>query len=214
MSFEPMYATTPPWDIGRAQPVMVELEAAGRIGHRVIDVGCGTGDNALFLGARGHEVVGVDAAPTAIRKAREKAAAVAKSGATAGSAVSVAAPTFVLGDVLVLPHVPDLGAPFDSAIDSGLFHTFGDQERPVFARSLFAVLRPDATYHMLCFSEHQPGAFGPRRVTQREIRETFNKDAGWRVDSIVAAQFEALLPGGHMQAWLASITRLGERRLA
>jgi ubiquinone/menaquinone biosynthesis C-methylase UbiE len=209
VSFEPMYATTPPWDIGRAQPVMVELESAGRVGRRVIDVGCGTGDNALHMAVRGHDVVGVDAAPTPIRKAREKVAAMRDAGAAASEV-----PTFLEGDALGLPDLAGLGGPFDTAIDSGLFHTFGDEERALFAASLFGVLKPAGTYYMLCFSEHQPGAFGPRRVSQREIREVFSEEAGWRVDSIVAAQFEALLPGGHAQAWLASITRLGERRLA
>jgi cyclopropane fatty-acyl-phospholipid synthase-like methyltransferase len=202
MSFEPMYATTPPWDIGRAQPVMVELEAAGRIGHRVIDVGCGTGDNALYMATRRHEVEGIDAAPTAIRKAREKSAAMRDS---APSHV----PTFFEGDALSLPDLPGLGMPFDSAIDTGLFHTFGDEERPLFAASLAGVVRPAGTYYMLCFSDRQPGTFGPRRVTQREIRETFREEAGWRVDSIEPAEFETLLPIGNAQAWLASITRVG-----
>jgi SAM-dependent methyltransferase len=206
MSFEPMYATTPPWDIGRAQPVMVGLEAAGRIGHRVIDVGCGTGDNALHMAARGHDVVGVDAAPTAIRKAREKAVAMRDSGA-----VSPEIATFVEGDVLRLPDLPGLGAPFDTAIDSGLFHTFGDEERPIFAASLAGIVRPAGTYYMLCFSDRQPGTFGPRRVTQREIRGTFREETGWLVDSIEPAEFETLLPIGNAQAWLATLTRLPER---
>jgi SAM-dependent methyltransferase len=201
-----MYAITPPWDIGRAQPVMVKLEAAGRLGHRVIDVGCGTGDNALHMAARGHDVVGVDAAPTAIRKAREKVAAMRDGGAAVSALL-----TFVEGDALSLPDLPGFGTPFDTAIDSGLFHTFGDEERPPFAASLAGVVRPAGTYYMLCFSEHQPGTFGPRRVTQREIRETFRDETGWRVDSIEPAQFETLLEGRHAQAWLASITRLAER---
>jgi SAM-dependent methyltransferase len=203
MSFEPMYATTPPWDIGRAQPVMVELEAAGRIGHRVVDVGCGTGDNALYMATRGHEVVGIDAAPTAIRKAREKSHAMRDDSAPSH------VPTFLEGDALSLPDLPGLGMPFDSAIDTGLFHTFGDEERPIFAASLAGIVRPAGTYYMLCFSDRQPGTFGPRRVTQREIRDTFSEEAGWRVDTIEPAEFETLLPIGNAQAWLASITRVG-----
>ena len=39
---------------------------------------------------------------------------------------------------------------------------------------------------MLCFSELQPGDWGPRRVTEEEIRASF-ADRGWRVDSIEPA---------------------------
>jgi cyclopropane fatty-acyl-phospholipid synthase-like methyltransferase len=198
MAFEPMYAERPPWDIGHAQAAIVRLEQNGQVGRRVLDVGCGTGDNALYLAASGHEVVGVDAAPTAIRRAREKADAVdAPTRAT-----------FILGDVLQLPDLPGLGTPFDTAIDSGLFHTLGDDERLVFAASLAGVLRAGGSYHMLCFSEHEPGTFGPRRVTQREIRETFSEEHGWRVNAIEPARFETLFESGFAHAWLASITRL------
>ena len=59
---------------------------------------------------------------------------------------------------------------------------------------------------LLCFNEHQPGELGPRRVTQAEIRATFA--TGWTVDSIVAEQFAASLPGDGAHAWLALLTRI------
>jgi SAM-dependent methyltransferase len=49
---------TPPWDIGRHQPVIERLADAGEIRGPVLDAGRGTGENALFLAARGYEVVG------------------------------------------------------------------------------------------------------------------------------------------------------------
>jgi SAM-dependent methyltransferase len=84
--------------------------------------------------------------------------------------------TFVVGDALVLET---LGRSFDSAIDCGLFHTFGDADRVRFERSLHEVLRPGGRYALLCFSDLQPGQPGPRRVTQAEIRDTFA--TGWTV---------------------------------
>ncbi len=59
---------------------------------------------------------------------------------------------------------------------------------------------------MLCFSEHQPGELGPRRVTQAEIRASFAP--GWRVESIEASEIQ-LFGGGAAQAWLAEIVRTG-----
>ena len=67
-----MYAGVPPWDIGRAQPEVVRIADAGGFGGAVIDVGCGTGENALELSARGLAVVGADAAPRAIEKRSEE----------------------------------------------------------------------------------------------------------------------------------------------
>ena len=58
--FDEAYCGTPNWDIGRAQPVFVSLDEAGEISGDVLDVGCGTGENALFLAEHGHEVWGVD----------------------------------------------------------------------------------------------------------------------------------------------------------
>ena len=62
-----------PWDIGAAQPVVIEAERAGRFHGAVLDVGCGLGDNAIFLASQGHQVTGIDAALTAIEHAGQRA---------------------------------------------------------------------------------------------------------------------------------------------
>src|SRR3954468_15556308 len=62
-----------PWDIGAAQPVVIEAERAGRFHGAVLDVGCGLGDNAIHLASQGHPVTGIDAAPTAVEHARQRA---------------------------------------------------------------------------------------------------------------------------------------------
>ncbi|HPX74166.1 MAG TPA: class I SAM-dependent methyltransferase, partial [Methanoregulaceae archaeon] len=71
--FEQAYHGTPPWDIGRPQQEIVRLEETGQITGKVLDVGCGTGDNALFLAGCGHEVVGLDSVERAIEAAQRKA---------------------------------------------------------------------------------------------------------------------------------------------
>jgi hypothetical protein len=90
-------------------------------------------------------------------------------------------------------------------LDSGLFHVFDDGDRIRLVDGLLVAIRPGGTYHLLCFSEHQPGDWGPRRVSQSEIRAAFTE--GWRVDSIDAAEFEITISTGRAQAWLAAITR-------
>jgi cyclopropane fatty-acyl-phospholipid synthase-like methyltransferase len=186
--FESSYLGTPPWDIGRPQPAIVRLAETGRITGSVLDVGCGTGENALYLAEHGFAVAGIDGAPTAIEKAR------AKAGQRGLSA------RFEVADALDLES-PAL--PYDTVIDSGLFHVFSDEDRARFTASLGRVLRPGGTYFLMCFSEREPGDWGPRRVTQEEIRSAFSR--GWRVDRIEASAFET--NGGQAQAWLASIAR-------
>ena len=192
--FQQAYAGTPPWDIGRPQPAVAALADDVEIAGPVLDVGCGTGENALFLAERGLEVVGVDAVPAAIAAARGKAAA---RGLPA---------LFLVHDALALDG---LERRFGTVIDSGLFHTFDDEERLRFAASLAHVLLPGGRYIMLCFSEHELGDCGPRRVTQGEIREVFDKPP-FLVRSIEPAEMATRLDGGGRKAWLALIERLVE----
>jgi SAM-dependent methyltransferase len=189
--FDEAYNGVPNWEIGRPQREFVTLEETGEIRGDVLDVGCGTGENALFLARRGHKVWGVDSVPRAIERAREKAR---------DRDLSV---TFLVQDALDLEN---LSRTFDTIIDSGLFHALSDPDRLRFVRSLAAVLRPGGTYLMLAFSELEPGENGPRRVTQQEIRSAF--EDGWRINGIRAAIFEGQWqPAGYL-AWLSSITRV------
>ena len=182
----------PPWDIGRAQPAFVELANEGLVKGSVLDVGCGTGENALEMAERGHEAWGIDIVPQAIDQARAKAKL---RGLDA---------TFLVGDALELDQ---LGRQFDTLIDCGLFHTFSDPEREVYADQLAHVLEPGGRLHILCLSDWEDASWGgPRRVSQAEIIDTFRH--GWRVDDIREARF-VVLPQfkikGH--SWLASIVR-------
>jgi len=180
----------PPWDIGRPQKEFVQLEEAGEIVGSVLDVGCGTGENALFIAARGHEVWGVDFTPNAIKKAKNKALE---------RNIKV---TFLTRNALDLHP---LGMVFDTVIDSGLFHVLNDDERPLFASSLANVLHRHGTYFMLCFSELEPGSYGPRRVTQRDIRNAF--DRTWHINYIRPAQMESRRLTDGIHAWLSSISK-------
>ena len=109
---------------------------------------------------------------------------------------------FVEWDAL---EISGLGKRFDTVIDCGLFHVFSDEERPLYVEGLGSILVPGGTFRMLCFSEMEPGDWGPRRVTQNEIREVFAR--GWRVASIREARFETNLGLEGCRAWLSSITR-------
>jgi pimeloyl-ACP methyl ester carboxylesterase len=188
--FEASYSGTPPWDIGRPQPAFQALADAGEFRGRLLDAGCGTGEHALMAARLGFEATGIDAAPTAIEIAKKKAR---DRGLKA---------RFLVWNALELAS---LGQQFDTVLDSGLFHVFDDHDRAAYVASLSRATAAGGRYFMLCFSECQPGDFGPRRVTQAEIRASFQK--GWRVDAIDAVKLEANLGPEGIFAWLARITR-------
>ena len=187
--FDTAYEGSPPWDLGRPQHAVVELAEAGQIVGSVLDVGCGTGEHALYLAERGHAVVGVDLSPRAIELAEAKAR---ERGSPA---------VFEVWDAL---RVDELGRPFDTALDVGMFHTLTDEERPVYARSLRRALRDRGRLLLLCWSERNDWGRGPRRVSQMELLGTF--EAGWTVLSIEPASYESRLPES-IHAWLMTAQR-------
>ena len=185
--------TPPPWDVGRPQPAFVRLADRGALRGHLLDAGCGTGENALLAAAHSADVVGVDVSPTAIARARAKAA---ERGLSA---------RFEVADAL---HLSQLGLTFDTVIDSGLFHVFDDENRASYVASLASVLRSGGSCYLMCFSDLQPGTFGPRRVRKDEIISAFSD--GWSVTGIEADEFVVNRELGiaTARAWLATIRRL------
>ena len=190
--WEDAYKTRPPWDIGRPQPAFVELVQAGELNQgRVLDVGRGTGENALYLAERGFSVIGVDLSTRAIDAAKTK-----------GSERKLKV-DFRLANALSLDFK---NAYFDNAIDSGLFHTFNDNDRAVFALEIARVLKTDGKYFMLCFSDKEPTNWGgPRRVTREEIEATFSPL--FNIDYIKDAYFATRIHNNGGRAYLTSATK-------
>jgi cyclopropane fatty-acyl-phospholipid synthase-like methyltransferase len=138
----------------------------------------------------GQEALGVDIAPRAIEQAEAKAA-------DRGLEVR-----FLVWDAL---RLAELGEQFDTVLDCGLFHVLDDADRVRFVHSLAAVVLPGGRYHMLCFSDRQPGESGPRRITQGEIRTSFAE--GWDIDSIEPTVIEVTYDPSGALAWHAVVAR-------
>lgn len=187
-------AEPPPWDIGRPQPAFVRLAEKGLLTGTLLDSGCGTGEQTLLAVAHGADAVGVDVSPTAISQARAKAA---ERGLAA---------RFEVADARDLAS---LGQSYHTIIDSGVFHVFDDEDRARYVASLASVLRADGYCYLICFSDRQPGTFGPRRISQDDLSAAFSD--GWEVAAIEAEAFE-LRQGSFSiasaQAWLATLRRL------
>jgi SAM-dependent methyltransferase len=216
-SWDDAYAGSvpPAWDLGQPQPAFVRLAEQGLLAGTVLDAGCGTGEQTLLAASHGADALGVDVSPLALEIARGKAAArgiPAAAGGQVGPAAAggqVGSARFEVADALKLG---ELGLGFDTIIDSGLFHVFDDESRVRYVTSLASVLRPGSRLYLMCFSDRQPGMFGPRRVSQDELRAAFTD--GWMIVAIEAEAF-ALNRGAFgiatAQAWLATVSRVDPR---
>ena len=181
-----------PWDVGRPQPPIVRLGSTGRISGAVLDAGCGTGENALYVASLGQPVLGVDVAETAVVMARRKAT---DRGIEA---------EFIVADAL---HLERLGRTLDTVLDVGLFHTFDRDERPEYVASLASVTKLGGTLYLLCFSEEGPET-GPHPVSRAALRAAFGSGAGWRFSTIERERVETRFHPEGAPAWLATVERI------
>jgi methyl halide transferase len=147
-----------PWDTGRPASHLVEIVEAGTVGPgRALDIGCGTGTNALWLAAHGFDVVGVDVSLLAIERARSKAA-----GATR-----------CRFEVLDFLTDDPPGGPFQFIFDRGCFHVFDEADvRTRFAARVAELLVPGGQWLSLIGStEGPPRDVGPPRRSAREVMD-------------------------------------------
>jgi SAM-dependent methyltransferase len=146
-----------PWDTGEPEPLLVEFVTSGGVAPgRTLEIGAGTGTNAIWLAERGFDVLGVDVSPLAIEKATAK---------MKGSDLRCHCATL---DFLAAPP-PD--GPFHFIFDRGCFHVFDEsEERERFAARVAAVLEPGGLWLSLIGStEGQPREVGPPRRSAREV---------------------------------------------
>jgi SAM-dependent methyltransferase len=157
-----------PWDVHQAQPRLMELEALGGFSGEVLDIGCGLGDNSIYLASRGHSVTGLDGSPAAIEEAKRRADA---------AGVSV---TF---DVADATDLKGYDGRFDTVVDSALYHCLDEEGQQAYIAALYRATRPGARLHLFCFSDgNVNGVIAPLgHVPETNIRETLTAN-GWRID--------------------------------
>lgn len=160
--WEKIYEGSPQWDIGSPQPEFVKSFERNEFSKgKLLDVGCGTGDNAIFFAEKGYSVSGIDIVEKAIEKARLKAE---------NRRVKV---NFKRINVLDLKR-EFKKSEFSIIIDSGLFHVLSDSERLIFVQQIHYVLKYQGSYFMMCFSDKEESEQGPRRVSKDEIIQVFS----------------------------------------
>ncbi len=180
------YATgQTPWDIGAVDPLLVAFIDGGAVAPgRTLEVGCGTGNDALWLAGRGFEVLGIDVSPSAIEKARDKLAG---------------APLRCRFAVLDFLAEPSPGC-FDFVFDRGCFHVFDEaEERARFVARVAAVLAPGGQWLSLIGStEGPPRDIGPPRRSARNLVDAI--EPSLEIVELRGTEFHSQL--GPARAWL------------
>jgi SAM-dependent methyltransferase len=187
--FDLDYSRKPRWEIGKPQPELLRFAEAGGIRGDVLDVGCGSGENALYLSAKGHSVWGVDVSPVAIEIATRKARQQNRQA------------TFHVGDAM---NLRALGRTFDTVLCFGLLHEFSADQIARFADSVWLVVRPGGTYLMLALASDNDAGPWPAGHSKDQITGSFRQ--GWALDFIRPALFETRHE--ELMAWLGSFTRV------
>ncbi|HLW68214.1 MAG TPA: class I SAM-dependent methyltransferase [Gemmataceae bacterium] len=145
-----------PWDTGRPSAELERQLAKRKLAPcRAIELGCGTGTNAVWLAQQGFDVTGIDLSPTAIERAKAKAT-------EAGVQVR-----FLQADVFALL---DLGPAFPFFFDRGCYHVVRRVNAAGFLRTLQSITATGAEGLVLTGNAKEPHSPGPPVVTEAEIR--------------------------------------------
>ena len=176
--------TTPPWDNQAPSESVIGWQTGGWVHGDVLDIGCGLGDNAVYLAKTGYTVTGLDISPTALITAEQRAA-------DAGVDVK-----FAVADSTKLDGYTDA---FDTVIDRGMFHGLDDDGRRSYAAAVHRATRPDATLLLSCFSEANPvGKDWRPAVSEATLRDVLG-NAGWDIPSLVPATVPGELDGAPVE---------------
>lgn len=146
-----------PWDSGSPSEELKRFLDRGLVkSSRALELGCGTGTNALFLAQAGFDVTAVDLSEEALRQARAKAE-------KARVAIN-----FLQSDITALP---DLGEPFPFVFDRGTYHIVRSLNLAGMQKMLAKMIAPDGLYLVLAgnANEDAPADKGPPRVTSAEM---------------------------------------------
>jgi SAM-dependent methyltransferase len=172
----------PPWSLGEPQPEIAALIDQGKIKGDVLDAGCGEAALSIHLAALGHNTVGLDASPTAIKLATAEAA---RQGLTTAS--------FEVADITDFTSYPTgTEGRFDTIVDSTLFHSMPVELRDGYQRSIVRAAKPGASYFVLVFA--RAGSDGPANpVTEDELRDVVSKY--WVIDEIRPARIHGNFGG-------------------
>lgn len=169
-----------PWDSGIPPPELKALIEGpeARSPGRALDLGCGTGTNAIYMAQHGWDVTGIDFVPRAVDMAHAKVAAAAVK------------PQIVLGDVTRL-HDLNIGVGYSLVFDLGCLHSIPDGRRDAYARGVTEVTVPGADFLVFGFYR-KPTRLTNVKLTTEDLERRFG--AGWDMVRVWGGEQPGSLP--------------------
>ncbi|GIL78413.1 hypothetical protein Vretimale_17012 [Volvox reticuliferus] len=198
-----------PWEIHRPQKFVRDLILRRCFSGRVLDAGCGIGDNALYVAkaAPGTNVTAVDVVPRCLEFAAAKA-----DLRNMRSQVELVVADLLQENVSCMPRAlgHEHNGTFSVILDSSTFHCFSDSDRERYVSTLRRLLRPRGLIYMNCMSEEETRPGGPRRISVPDLLTVFNRPNGWEVETIEDSIIEVhpTFWGGQAKARLFTIRKL------
>jgi len=146
-----------PWDTGRPSTELVSVLDEEHIAPcSAIDLGCGTGTNAVYLASLGFEVTAVDVSPTAIDRCRMR---------RASTDVRIRC---LVADLL--NPTEDIGGPYEFFFDRGCFHILRRTSVDRTLQTLEQITAPGSVGLVLTGNAKEPMHPGPPVLTEEELR--------------------------------------------
>ncbi len=182
---------TAPWDTGRPSCQLRSYldDADLPCGAAVLEMGSGTGTNAIFLAEKGYRVTGVELTAEALSIARQRAKAA--------------------GVVIEWVHAsaldPGIEQAFDLVFDRGCFHVFDPLERAKYVAVLEKITRSGSQVFLLCGNATEVTPGGPPVLHESEIRDAFA--GSFEIDRIETFRLDTNTEGPGPLAWACRMRR-------
>lgn len=176
--FNAVYQNIAPWEIDAPQPAMAALIEKHPPTNPILDIGCGSGDLAIYLAQLGYQVIGIDFVESAIQSAQAKVGALPHETAQLLS--------FKVADALK-PSL--LQQKFGAVMDSGFYHLFDLYQCEQLVDEIASILLPNGCYYLHEFAVEFQVPNVPRQISVDELRALFTVDNGWRIKAIQTVEF-------------------------
>jgi len=185
-------APRPTWNTDRVEPELVRvLEGLGRKGGRVLELGCGTGANAVWMAANGFDVSAFDVSPLAIEQADARAAREGVSVRFFASSVS---------------DVDRQHGTFDLLVDVGCYHSIRTRQLlEAYQQLLVDFTRSGSTVVVLAGNARRPSFPGPPHVSEEDLRSELGKDLS--IVDLHEFEFDTMPPATPFLGWSCLLQR-------